>query len=87
MAVVVAALIAFGDLVTSVAFSSFCVLIYYAIANASAWTLSRSVLPRLISGLGLAGCAALALSLPGPTILAGVIVVGLGAVLYALRSR
>lgn len=84
--VVVATLICFGDLVTSVAFSSFCVLIYYAIANASAWTLSSAVLPRLISGLGLAGCAALALSLPPSTILVGAIVVGVGAALYVLRT-
>jgi APA family basic amino acid/polyamine antiporter len=85
--VVVAALICFGDLVTSVAFSSFCVLIYYAIANAAAWTLARSALPRLISVLGLAGCIALALSLPASTILVGICVVGVGAVLYALRHH
>jgi APA family basic amino acid/polyamine antiporter len=85
--VVVATLICFGDLVTNVAFSSFCVLIYYAIANASAWTLSRAVLPRLVSGLGLAGCAALALSLPPSTILVGAIVVGVGASIYWIRSR
>ncbi len=85
--VVVAALICFGDLVTSVAFSSFCVLVYYAIANASAWTLSSAVMPRLVSALGLAGCAALALSLPPSTILVGAIVVAVGAALYALRRR
>jgi len=87
VAVVIAALVCFGDLVTSVAFSSFCVLIYYAIANASAWTLSSAVLPRLISLLGLAGCAALALSLPPSTILVGTLVVAVGAALYALRRR
>jgi APA family basic amino acid/polyamine antiporter len=84
---VVAALICLGDLVTSVAFSSFCVLIYYAITNASAWTLSSAVLPRLVAGLGLAGCTALALSLPASTILVGAIVVIVGGALYALRHR
>ena len=84
---VVAALICFGDLVTSVAFSSFCVLVYYAIANASAWTLDTAVLPRLVSALGLAGCATLALSLPASTILAGAIVVAVGPTLFALRRR
>jgi APA family basic amino acid/polyamine antiporter len=83
--VVVAALVCFGDLVTSVAFSSFCVLIYYAIANASAWTLNHAALPRLVSAVGVAGCAALALSLPPSTILVGAIVVAVGAVLYAVR--
>ena len=85
--VVVAALIGFGDLVTSVAFSSFCVLIYYAIANASAWTISSAVVPRLVSALGLTGCALLALSLPPSTILVGVIVVAVGAALYAVRRH
>lgn len=82
---VVAALICFGDLVSSVAFSSFCVLVYYAIANASAWTLDRGILPRLVSALGLAGCAALALSLPPSTILVGAIMVAVGAVLHLVR--
>jgi APA family basic amino acid/polyamine antiporter len=83
--VVVAALIGFGDLVTSVAFSSFCVLLYYAIANAAAWTLGGSVLPRVAAALGLAGCVALALSLPTSTIAVGAIVVSIGAILYAVR--
>ncbi|KAA1398220.1 APC family permease [Aeromicrobium ginsengisoli] len=87
VAVVVAALICFGDLVTSVAFSSFCVLIYYAIANASAWTLDRAAVPRLVAVLGLIGCTALALSLPASTILVGAIVVATGGALYALRRR
>ncbi|KRC64016.1 transporter [Aeromicrobium sp. Root236] len=87
VAVVVAGLICFGDLVTSVAFSSFCVLIYYAIANASAWTLNRATLPRLVSALGLAGCTALALSLPPSTILVGAIVLATGGALYALRRH
>jgi APA family basic amino acid/polyamine antiporter len=81
----VAVLICLGDLVTSVAFSSFCVLVYYAIANASAWTLSRAVLPRIVSVLGLSGCVALALSLPLSTVIAGAAVVAAGAALYALR--
>ncbi|KQV76790.1 transporter [Aeromicrobium sp. Root344] len=87
VAVVVAALVCFGDLVTSVAFSSFCVLIYYAIANASAWTLGRAVVPRLVAALGLVGCATLALSLPASTIVVGAIVVAVGVVFYALRRH
>ncbi len=35
-------LVLLGDLGTSIAFSSFCVLLYYAITNAAAWTLSTS---------------------------------------------
>jgi APA family basic amino acid/polyamine antiporter len=85
--VVVCLLLLVGDLATSVAFSSFCVLVYYAIANASAWTLSRSALPRTIPALGGIGCLALALSLSPSTIMSGGIVVALGAVIYAVRRR
>lgn len=84
---VVGVLVCFGDLVTSVAFSSFCVLVYYAIANASAWTLSRSASWRTVSALGLVGCLGLALSLPASTMVAGALVVGLGAVVYLIRLR
>jgi len=49
------------DLRGAIGFSSFCVLLYYAIANASALTLEdrRRVLPAL----GLAGCLLLAVTL------------------------
>jgi APA family basic amino acid/polyamine antiporter len=83
--VLVGLLICFGGLVTSVAFSSFCVLLYYGITNAAAWTLSDSALPRSVSALGLVGCAVLAVSLPRSTILAGAVVVGTGAALYGVR--
>ncbi|MEV7396665.1 APC family permease [Aeromicrobium sp. NPDC092404] len=80
--VVVGTLVGFGDLVTSVAFSSFCVLVYYAIANASAWTLSSVLSWRLVSAVGLAGCAVLAASLPLGSVAAGAAVVLAGAVAY-----
>jgi APA family basic amino acid/polyamine antiporter len=83
--VVVCILLVVGDLATSVAFSSFCVLIYYAIANASAWTLSASALSRVIPAIGATGCVVLAGSLPLSTITTGAIVVGAGALIYVVR--
>ncbi len=44
------------DVTRAIVFSSFCVLLYYAIANASAWTLGKRVVPAI----GLAGCLILA---------------------------
>ncbi|WP_156616967.1 APC family permease [Mycobacterium sp. 852014-52144_SCH5372336] len=79
--VVVAALAATVDLRTAIGFSSFTVLVYYAIANASAWTLGR----RTVPAVGLAGCVVLALLLPGTSVLAGACVVLAGALAYRLR--
>ena len=56
-ALIVAGVLAF-DLRGAIGFSAFCVLLYYAIANASALTLEdRS---RALPALGLAGCLVLA---------------------------
>ena len=51
-----------ADLRGAIAFSSFCVLLYYAIANASALTLEDG--RRALPALGLAGCLLLAATLP-----------------------
>jgi APA family basic amino acid/polyamine antiporter len=80
--VLVAAVAALADVRDAIGFSSFAVLLYYAIANASAWTLGR----RLIPTLGLVGCLLLAFLLPASSVVAGVCVVALGAVAYRLRS-
>ena len=85
VAVVVGALVLIGDVATSVAFSSFCVLVYYAIANASALTLPSRLLPRAVAALGLLGCVVLAASLPPTTVLSGVAVLLVGAASYGTR--
>lgn len=79
--VVVAVLAAVADVRGVIGFSSFAVLVYYAIANASAWTLRR----RLVPALGLMGCVVLAVALPLPAVLSGLGVLALGAVIYAVR--
>jgi len=52
------------DLRHAIGFSSFCVLAYYAIANASAWTLGG----RIVPALGVVGCVVVALALPLPSV-------------------
>ncbi|MEY9847815.1 APA family basic amino acid/polyamine antiporter [Streptacidiphilus sp. BW17] len=84
---VVAVLAAFADLRGAIGFSSFGVLAYYAIANASAWTLTRAEgrPPRVVPALGLAGCLLLAFSLPGSSVVSGAAVLALGAAVYGVR--
>jgi APA family basic amino acid/polyamine antiporter len=80
--VVVAILVAFTDLRGAIGFSSFAVLAYYAIANASAWTLrSRPIAPVV----GLIGCVVLAFSLPLSSVLAGCVVLAIGAAAWGVR--
>ncbi|WP_327579146.1 MULTISPECIES: APC family permease [unclassified Streptomyces] len=85
---VVSLLAATTDVRGAIGFSSFGVLAYYAIANASAWTLTpqegRPI--RLVPVIGLAGCAALAFALPLSTVISGIAVLILGAALYGLRK-
>jgi APA family basic amino acid/polyamine antiporter len=80
---VVALLAATVDVRGAIGFSSFGVLVYYGIANASAWTLTRRDRPLAV--LGLAGCAALAFALPPASVLAGTGVLAVGVVAYAIR--
>jgi APA family basic amino acid/polyamine antiporter len=79
--VVVAAVASVVDVRGAIGFSSFAVLLYYAIANASAWTLGRKVIPTV----GFVGCLVLAFLLPVTSVLVGVAVVAIGAVAYVVR--
>ncbi len=81
--VLVAVVAAVADVRAAIGFSSFLVLLYYAVANASAWTLDRSIGRRAIPALGLAGCLLLAFYLPSGSVLAGAAVAALGAALFA----
>lgn len=85
--VVVAALAATVDVRGAIGFSSFGVLAYYAVANASAWTLSPAPTARALPAVGLLGCVVLAFSLPVVSVAvgAGVLAVGVGA--YGVRRR
>ncbi|MGA5409988.1 APC family permease [Streptomyces lavendulocolor] len=79
---VVAVVAATADVRGAIGFSSFGVLVYYAVANASAWTLGSG---RFLAVAGLAGCLALAFALPLSSVLAGTAVLAAGAVMYAVR--
>jgi APA family basic amino acid/polyamine antiporter len=84
---VVAVLAATADLRGAIGFSSFGVLAYYAIANASALTLTAAEgrPPRAVPALGLAGCLTLAFALPLASVLTGAAVLTVGALAYAVR--
>jgi APA family basic amino acid/polyamine antiporter len=83
----VTALVLVADIRGAIGFSSFAVLTYYAIANASAWTLppEQRRWPRPLAGLGLVGCAVLAVTLPAESVLTGVGVLGVGAAVWLLH--
>lgn len=82
---VVAVLASTADLRGAIGFSSFGVLAYYAVANASAWTLDRAPARRVVPVLGLAGCAVLAFALPTASVVSGAAVLGAGAAWYGVR--
>ncbi|AQA06465.1 transporter [Mycobacterium sp. MS1601] len=79
----VAVLAATVDLRGAIGFSSFGVLVYYAIANAAAFTLGRRVIPVI----GLLGCLVLALTLPWMSVLIGAAVLATGAAVYGFRRK
>ena len=82
---VVALLAATVDVRGAIGFSSFGVLTYYAVANASAWTLGSAPAVRIVPAVGLVGCATLAFSLPGVSVIVGMSVLGVGAAAYGVH--
>ncbi|MGW1157138.1 APC family permease [Streptomyces sp. NPDC002519] len=82
---VVAALAATVDVRGAIGFSSFGVLAYYAIANASAWTLSPAPASRVVPAVGLIGCVTLAFALPAVSVGVGAGVLLLGVMVYGVR--
>ncbi len=79
--VVVASL---ADIRNAIGFSSFCVLFYYAVANASALTLRRRL---LVPAAGVIGCLVLAFTLPLTSIAVGAATIAAAALLYPLTRR
>ena len=87
--VAVVALVLAVDLRGAIGFSSFGVLVYYAVANASAFTLrpGEGPPPRALPVVGLLGCVVLAATLPGVSVLAGLAVFAVGAVWWLVRRN
>ncbi len=81
--VVVTVVAALVDVRTAIGFSSFCVLVYYAIANAAAVRMGRNVLGTL----GVIGCLVVAVTLPWMSVLAGAGVLTVGALIYVVGRR
>ncbi|EPD55416.1 APC family permease [Streptomyces sp. HGB0020] len=83
--VVVAVLAAAVDVRGAIGFSSFGVLAYYAVANASAWTLNPAPTTRVLPAAGLLGCVLLAFSLPVLSVVVGAGVLVMGVITYGVR--
>ncbi len=82
---VVAVTAALADVRSAIGFSSFAVLLYYAVANAAAWTLGPGR-RRVVPVLGLCGCVLLAVFLPAASVAGGAAVLAAGAAIYAVRQ-
>ena len=86
--VVVAAVTAVADVREAIGFSSFAVLVYYAVTNASAWTLDGAVARRVVPALGFAGCLLLTFFLPWASVITGSVALAVGTVLFVItRAR
>lgn len=86
---VVVVLVLTTDLRGALAFSSFGVLLYYLIANVSAWTQpdGQRRWPRWLQAAGALGCLVLVATLPAGGIAAGVVVLLVGLGYRLVRSR
>jgi APA family basic amino acid/polyamine antiporter len=86
---VVCLLVLTTDLRGAIGFSSFGVLTYYAIANASAYTQppERRRWPRALNVVGVLGCATLVVTLPVTSVIAGAAVLAVGVAGRALLRR
>jgi APA family basic amino acid/polyamine antiporter len=80
VAAVVCVLVLIFDLARVIGFSSFGVLIYYAIANASAFTQPSDDRrwPRGLNVFGAVGCLVLVATLPPAAVVAGLVMFGVG---------
>jgi basic amino acid/polyamine antiporter, APA family len=91
LAAVVCVLVLTTDLRGAIGFSSFAVLIYYAVANAAAFTQPAADRrwPRALNVLGVAGCLVLVATLPLPAVIAGLAMfaAGLAGRFIVLRRR
>jgi len=80
LAVTVSMLVMITDLRGVIGFSSFGVLVYYGIANAAAYTQSAEQRrwPRAFQIAGVIGCTVLVATLPWQSLLAGLLMFGIG---------
>jgi APA family basic amino acid/polyamine antiporter len=86
---VIAALVLVGNVKLTWSFSAFTVLVYYAITNAAALCLrgAERKFPQWLAVVGLASCAFLAFWVEWKVWLAGLVLIGLGAVWHFANAR
>ena len=89
VAAVVTLLVLTTDLRGAIGFSSFGVLVYYAVANAAAYTQEPAYRrwPRALNVAGLVACIALVVSLPVSAVVAGSVVLAVGVIGRAVVRR
>lgn len=89
LGLLVCVLIAVTDLRGAIGFSSFGVLLYYFVANLSAWTQDRANrrYPRALAVAGAIGCLVLVVALPVGAIVAGIAVLAVGVGYRVIRLR
>lgn len=86
---IVSTVVALVDLRHAIGFSSFAVLLYYAVTNAAALRLSpgERLWPRWLAWAGLVGCVTLAASLPTASVITGSVLFVIGALIWVARHR
>ena len=89
LGLVVIFVVSVADVRGVIGFSSVCVLIYYAIANLSAWTLPGRARRwrRPVAAVGLAGCLVLVATLPVTSVLTGLGVLAVGLLARAILQH
>jgi len=89
LGLIVCVLVVLTDLRNAIGFSSFGVLLYYFIANVSAWTqdAAHRRYPQFLTVVGAVGCLTLVATLPPASIIAGVIVLAIGVGYRLVRVR
>ena len=85
----VSVIVLVADLRGAIGFSSFAVLTYYALANASAWRLSAAERrwPRWLAALGVALCILLAFTLPVIAVIGGLTLLAVGSLTWLIARH
>ena len=88
-AAVVCGVVLVADLRGAIGFSSFAVLTYYALANASALRLGDAERrwPRWLAGLGIGLCVLLAFTLPSDAVRGGLVLLTIGSLGWLVTRR
>lgn len=89
LAAVVIAVVSVADLRGAIAFSSFGVLLYYFVANVSAFTqpATQRRVPRFVNVLGALGCLVLVATVPVQGVAVGVVILIIGIPVRLLSNR